>query len=94
MVETSIIALPAFQALLRKKRRFLVSLVLFFFTFYFVLPILAAFTTILQRRAFPGVAWAWVLAFAQFVMTWVICWLYQRKAREFDSMVQQLKADT
>ncbi len=86
--------MPTFQILLRRKQRFLGSLVLFFFTFYFVLLVLAACSTILHWHVLTKVAWVWIFALAQFVMTWAVCLLYQRKARTFDLLVQQLKTDT
>ncbi|GKS13833.1 membrane protein [Paenibacillus chitinolyticus] len=80
-----------FQALLKRKRQFILPLSLFFFAFYFTLPILTSYTTVLNTPAFGSVSWAWVFAFAQFIMTWVLCILYSRRAAKFDVMVQQIR---
>lgn len=52
----------------------------FFLLFYFALPILTSYTDVLNHPAIGPITWAWVFAFAQFVMTWVLCILYSRKA--------------
>lgn len=88
---TEIAKSSQFQALLKRKRQFILPLSLFFFAFYFTLPILTSYTTVLNAPAFGSVSWAWVFAFAQFIMTWVLCILYSRRAAKFDVMVQQIR---
>ncbi|MFC9777872.1 DUF485 domain-containing protein [Paenibacillus chitinolyticus] len=88
---TEIAQSSQFQALLKRKRQFILPLSLFFFAFYFTLPILTSYTTVLNTPAFGSVSWAWVFAFAQFIMTWVLCILYSRRAAKFDVMVQQIR---
>ena len=81
----------SFQALLAAKRKFLVPATLFFLTFYFLLPILTSYTHVLEKPAVGHISWAWIYAFAQFVMTWTLAALYTRKAAEFDRMAAQVK---
>ncbi|MEC0247628.1 DUF485 domain-containing protein [Paenibacillus chitinolyticus] len=88
---TEIAQSSQFQTLLKRKRQFILPLSLFFFAFYFTLPILTSYTTVLNTPAFGSVSWAWVFAFAQFIMTWVLCILYSRRAAKFDAMVQQIR---
>lgn len=92
---TEIVQSPAFKELLAAKRKFIVPLSLFFLAFYFTLPILTAYSTALNQPAFGGMSWAWVFAFAQFIMTWALCILYTSKATKFDSLgetvMQQIK---
>ena len=64
-----------------------------FLLFYFALPILTSYTDVLNHPAIGPITWAWVFAFAQFVMTWVLCILYSRKAAQFDRMVDDIKKD-
>ncbi|WJH32451.1 DUF485 domain-containing protein [Paenibacillus sp. CC-CFT747] len=80
-----------FRKLMSSKKRFILPWTLFFFAFYFTLPILTSYTTVLNKPAFGPVSWAWVFAFAQFLMTWGLCVLYSRKAAEFDRMVQDVR---
>ena len=79
-----------FQALLAAKKRFTIRVTLFFISFALLLPIMAFYTDILKGSAFAGISWAWVYAFAQFVMTWTICHLYVKKAAEFDDIAAQV----
>ncbi|MGV2788144.1 DUF485 domain-containing protein, partial [Clostridium perfringens] len=48
---------------------------------------------VLNHPAIGPITWAWVFAFAQFIMTWVLCILYSRKAAQFDRMVDDIKKD-
>lgn len=81
-----------FRLLMSQKKRFIVPMSLFFLVFYFVLPIMTSYSTVLNQSAFGPITWAWVFAFAQFIMTWILCSLYTRKARAFDSMAEEIKA--
>jgi uncharacterized membrane protein (DUF485 family) len=79
-----------FQQLLKAKKRFLIPLTIFFLVFYFILPVLTSYTTILNTPAIGSITWTWVYAFAQFIMTWVLCILYVKKAGTFDHMAKQI----
>ncbi|MVO97988.1 DUF485 domain-containing protein [Paenibacillus lutrae] len=88
---TEIVQSSQFKKLLKQKRQFILPLSLFFFAFYFTLPVLTSYTTVLNTPAIGPISWAWVFAFAQFIMTWVLCILYSRRAAKFDVMVQEIK---
>ncbi|WP_082883757.1 DUF485 domain-containing protein [Bacillus sp. SJS] len=90
---TAIAESPAFQNLLAKKKHFILPLSLFFLAFYFTLPVLTAYTKVLNNPAIGAISWAWVFAFAQFIMTWVLCSLYSKKAASFDEMVEEIRAE-
>jgi uncharacterized membrane protein (DUF485 family) len=90
---TRIVQSRKFQTLLKQKRNFIVPLSIFFFAFYFTLPILTAYSTVLNREAFWHMSWAWIFAFAQFIMTWTLCTLYTRKARSFDAIAEEIKKE-
>ena len=81
---------PSFQELLRKKRAFIVPLTVFFMVFYFALPLLTSYSTVLNSNAIGEISWAWIFAFAQFIMTWVLCILYSKKAAAFDQSVNEI----
>ncbi|MDQ0243626.1 uncharacterized membrane protein (DUF485 family) [Bacillus fengqiuensis] len=87
---TKIAQSAPFKALLAEKRKFIMPLSLFFLAFYFTLPILTAYSTVLNQPAFLGMTWAWVFAFAQFVMTWALCMIYSSKAAKFDVLVEDI----
>jgi uncharacterized membrane protein (DUF485 family) len=73
-----------FQSLLRTKKKFIVPISIFFFCFYLALPLLTSYTKILHTPAIGSITWAWLFAFAQFIMTWGLCILYSKKAVSFD----------
>ncbi|SNT37094.1 Uncharacterized membrane protein, DUF485 family [Bacillus sp. OK838] len=87
---TKIVQSQSFQELLRKKRNFIVPLSIFFMVFYFTLPILTSYSKVLNSYAFGAISWAWVFAFAQFIMTWTLCILYSKKAAAFDQLVEKI----
>ncbi|QQK81707.1 DUF485 domain-containing protein [Salicibibacter cibi] len=80
----------SFRQLISEKKKFIIPCSIFFFLFYFSLPTLASYTTVLDGEAIGVITWAWVLAFAQFVMTWTLCIMYTRKAARFDQLAQEV----
>ena len=79
-----------FKALLATKRKFIVPLTVFFFLFYFTLPVMTAYSEVLNTPAIGAITWAWVFAFGQFIMTWTLITLYVRKASQFDQIVEKI----
>ncbi|MGG4109947.1 DUF485 domain-containing protein [Bacillus subtilis] len=88
-----IAATPSFQAFLKQKRAFIVPSAIFFFVFYFSLPVLTSYFTFLNTPAIGAVSWAWLFAVAQFAMTWILSTVYSRRAAHFDRYVSALKED-
>ncbi|MCZ8533832.1 DUF485 domain-containing protein [Psychrobacillus psychrodurans] len=79
-----------FKALKKKKNKFILPMTIFFLLSYILLPILTSYTTILNNNAFGDIAWVWIYAFALFVMTWVLCMIYVRRANEFDKDAEKI----
>ena len=80
---------PEFQELVRKRRAFVLPATAFFMTWYFGFIILAGYAPDFMGREFitDGVTVGYALALSQFVMTWVLGWLYVRRAtRVFDPL--------
>jgi uncharacterized membrane protein (DUF485 family) len=86
----SIVQTPSFQTLLSEKKKFIIPLTIFFFSFYFALPILTSYSTVLNTKFIGDITWAWVFAFLQFVMTWGLCMLYSKKAAKFDELADKV----
>ncbi|WP_134683067.1 DUF485 domain-containing protein [Brevibacillus migulae] len=82
-----------FQQLVQKKKAFILPWSIFFFVFYFLLPIMTSYSKVLNTPAIGAITWAWVFAFAQFLMTWALCILYTKKSVEFDKVVDEIKQD-
>lgn len=87
---SAIASSPSFQNLIRQKKKFLLPMSIFFLVFYFTLPIMTSYSTILNTNAVGGISWAWIFAFSQFVMTWMLCILYSRKAIKFDEIADHV----
>lgn len=83
----------SFRQLSSRRKKFIVPYTIFFLIFYFSLPVLTSYTNILNTRAIGDISWAWMLAFAQFIMTWVLCTIYVRKSTSFDSQIDKIVQD-
>lgn len=90
---SQVVQSASFQQLMREKRGFILPFSLFFLAFYFTLPILTSYSTVLNTPAFGSISWAWVFAFAQFIMTWTLCMLYSKRAARFDKMVEKIRQE-
>lgn len=79
-----------FRELIKKKKKFIVPLTIFFMVFYFMLPILTSYTNVLERPAIGDISWAWIYAGAQFIMTWLLCTVYVRRFLKFDKEADEI----
>jgi uncharacterized membrane protein (DUF485 family) len=85
---------PEFRELIRKKKAFVLPATLFFLAWYFGFIVLAGYAPDFMGREFitDGLTVGYVLALSQFVMTWVLGWLYLRKAdRTFDPLAARAR---
>lgn len=81
----AIAATPAFRELLRAKAAFIVPTTIFFMVYYFTLPVLAGwYPKLMTHEVFGPVNVAYLFAFSQFVMAWIIAGLYVRVAAGWD----------
>ncbi|WP_455675017.1 DUF485 domain-containing protein [Pradoshia sp.] len=87
---TAIVQSPDFQKLLQVKKQFIIPLTLFFLIFYFALPLMTSYSTVLNHSFYGNITWAWVFAFAQFIMTWALCMIYSKKAVQFDRLTEKI----
>jgi uncharacterized membrane protein (DUF485 family) len=77
----------AFKELVKRKRAFIIPATIFFMIFYFGLVFLGAFTTVLNVKVAGPLTLAYVYAFAQFAMTWILMHMYVRQANKWDDLV-------
>ena len=86
---------PRFQALHRKKSRFLWGLMIFSMIYYFLLPIgTAYFQEIFKIKVWGPVNIGLLFALSEFVVAWLVAFIYSRKANnEFDAMTQAIVND-
>ena len=82
---------PRFRDLHAKKSRFLWGLMAFAVIYYFALPIGAAYFTELFRVKLWGVInFGLVFALSEFIVAWLIAYVYARKAGEFDTLAEAI----
>ncbi|MEC5425680.1 DUF485 domain-containing protein [Virgibacillus sp. C22-A2] len=84
-----------FDQLVHEKKRFLFPVIVFLFVFYFTLPFTLAFfpEQMSMPAPYTAIPWAWIYAFGQFIMTWLLGWMYWRKAKRFDQLIDQMKQE-
>jgi uncharacterized membrane protein (DUF485 family) len=83
----------AFKELISAKRAFIIPATIFFMVFYFGLPILAAFTTVLNVKVIGSLTLAYIYALAQFAMTWILMHLYVSRANKWDDLVDRARQE-
>lgn len=82
---------PQFRELVAAKRRFIVPATVFFIVYYFALPVLVGyFPGVMDRDVIGDVNLAYLFALSQFVMAWVVMWMYVRRARHFDALEHEI----
>jgi len=85
---------PEFREMVRRKKAFVIPATLFFLAWYFGFIILAGYAPDFMGREFitDGLTVGYALALSQFVMTWLLGWLYLRQAdRVFDPLAARAR---
>src|SRR5262245_1637340 len=84
-------ATAEFKALLKAKARFVVPATVFFIVYYFSLPLLVGYApALMAKKVFGVVNVAYLFALSQFLMAWILAWLYVRAAARFDQMARDV----
>ena len=80
-----------FQILVRKKRQFIFPTFIFFFAYFFALPILVGYAPKLMSTPVIGTfTLAYAFAMSQFLVGWLIAWLYLRASKKFDRLAKEI----
>jgi uncharacterized membrane protein (DUF485 family) len=78
-------AKPEFRSLLSRKARFIISTTVFFMAYYLTLPVLVGwFPDLMKTQILGKVNIAYIFALSQFIMAWIIAFIYVRKAATWD----------
>jgi uncharacterized membrane protein (DUF485 family) len=82
---------PEFRELVQKRRSFVIPCLAFVFVWYFGFIALAGYAPeFMGESIYEGFTVGYLLALSQFVMTWVLGWLYLRKADStFDPLARR-----
>lgn len=87
----AVAAMPEFEELLKQKIRFIAPATLFFFVYYFALPILVGYCPKLMATKVAGqLNIAYLFALSQFIMAWVLAAIYVGVAAGWDQKAAQL----
>jgi uncharacterized membrane protein (DUF485 family) len=80
-----------FRELIRKKRNFIVPATLFFLIYYFgFLVFVGYFPKAAETNVIGNINIAYLLALSEFVMAWVLVFLYVRRAGLFDRLANTI----
>ena len=86
-------AMSEFRQLVAAKMRFIVPATIFFIVYYFALPVLVGYAPKFMDTPVIGpVNIAYLFALSQFVMAWILAYLYVRQAVHFDRMARDIIA--
>jgi uncharacterized membrane protein (DUF485 family) len=82
---------PEFKELVHKRRSFVIPVLGFVFVWYFGFIALAGYAPdFMGERLIDGFTVGYAIALSQFVMTWVLGWLYLRRSdRVFDPLAKR-----
>jgi uncharacterized membrane protein (DUF485 family) len=85
---------PEFQELVKKRRAFVLPATAFFLTWYFGFVILAGYAPdFMGESVYEGLTVGYLLALSQFVMVWVLGFMYLKRAdRDFDPLARKAAA--
>ena len=80
-----------FRHLLAVKKVFIVPAFIFFLAYYLSLPTLLGYAPrLMSTRVIGSVTLAYLFALSQFVVGWLIAWLYLKASSRFDKLVDDV----
>ncbi|CAB3393561.1 DUF485 domain-containing protein [Kyrpidia spormannii] len=83
--------LPAFQDVVRQRKRFLAGALTFFLVYFLLLYILSGWArTFLATPVGMGMNIGFLFVLSQFIVIWVLCWLYLRWASKLDELTREV----
>ena len=82
---------PDFRELVREKRNFIIPATIIFLVYYFgFLVIVGYFPAVVDVNVIGNINLAYLFALSQFVMAWIIVYLYVRRAGTFDKLANAI----
>lgn len=82
-----------FHELIREKRNFIIPATIVFLVYYFGFLILVGyFPSFAEVNVFGNINLAYLIAISEFIMAWIIVYLYARRAGTFDKLAQAIIA--
>ena len=82
---------PAFQKLFSAKMRFIIPATIFFIVYYFGFLILVGyFPSVMEIKVAGNINLAYIAALSNFVMAWIIAYLYSQRAKSWDEQAEAI----
>jgi len=86
-----IAATKEFRDLMATKKVFIIPAFVFFIVYYFALPFLVGYAPrFMAMKVIGEVNLAYLFALSQFIVAWLIAWLYMRAADDFDELSEDV----
>ncbi len=80
-----------FRELVREKRNFVIPATVFFLIYYFgFLVLVGYFPSVVEVNVIGSINLAYLLALSEFVMAWIIVYLYVRRAELIDKLANAI----
>lgn len=80
-----------FRELIHEKRNFIIPATIFFLVYYFgFLVLVGYFPSVVDVNVIGNINLAYIIAISEFIMAWVIVYLYVRRARLFDKLANAI----
>lgn len=74
----------------KERKRFLIKITIFTFVFFLALPLsIELFPNLMGRPIIGWMSLAWLFGFMQIVVTWILGWLYWKKAKKLDAQLKK-----
>jgi uncharacterized membrane protein (DUF485 family) len=84
-----------FAALLAAKKMFILPAFIFFLLYFVLLYVLAGYApNLMSMRVLGTINLGYLFALSQFVVGWIIAWLYLRASAKFDSLIKDILEDS
>jgi len=82
---------PVFHELLKAKLRFIIPSTVFFFLYYFALPVLVGYApAFMAKKVWGEINLAYLFALSQFIMAWTLAAIYVSAAAGWDRRAADL----
>jgi len=74
----------------KERKSFLMKVISFTFLFFLTLPIsIELFPTFMNQPVIGWMTFAWLFGFAQIIVTWLLGWMYWKKAKRLDALLNE-----
>lgn len=74
----------------KERKRFLTIISVFTFFFFLALPLsIELFPNFMAKPVVGWISLAWLFGFMQVIVTWLLCWIYWKKAKKLDALLQE-----